>query len=202
LADPHFQISICSSFQELADLFNTLHFPAFDLIILDRLLHGHDSADLMGHIRTSLPTVKIMILSALDTAHEKANLLNLGADDYLAKPFEPEELIARVNVLLRRNSTELRLGNLALDGESRMIRVDSHEISLQNREFILLRTLVKTPRKVYSKAELYSEAWDMSANVESNVIETTVNKLRRRLEEIGATVSIKSMRNKGYWVEE
>jgi DNA-binding response OmpR family regulator len=202
LADPNFQISICSSFQELADLFNTPHFPSFDLIILDRLLHGHDSADLMTTIRTSLPTVKIMILSALDTAHEKANLLNLGADDYLAKPFEPEELIARVNVLLRRNITELRLGNLALDGESRMIRVDSREVSLQNREFILLRTLVKTPRKVYSKADLYAEAWDMSANVESNVIETTVNKLRRRLEEIGATVSIKSMRNKGYWVEE
>jgi two-component system, OmpR family, response regulator len=169
---------------------------------MDRLLHGRDSAVLVAEIKEKCPQAKIMILSAINSAHEKATLLNLGADDYLAKPFEVEELFARIGVLLRRSQSEFKLGNVLLNSEKRAMFVDEKEVALQNKEFILLRTLIRSPGKVYNKTELYEQAWEVSTETESNVIEATVNKLRRRLEEVGASVSIKSMRNKGYWIEE
>jgi DNA-binding response OmpR family regulator len=143
-----------------------------------------------------------MILSAIGTSSEKAALLDLGADDYLAKPFAGDELVARVRVLLRRNNPELKFGNLVLNSETRTMRVDEHETALQNKEYLLLRTLMQSPGKVFNKAYLYKKVWEMSEDVESNVVETTVNKLRRRLKDAGTSVQIKNVRNTGYWIEE
>lgn len=201
IAEEGFSTFTCASFGELENLLK-IPVKRFDVIILDRLLHGKDSASLVTQIKDVLPEVKIMILSAINSASEKATLLDLGADDYLAKPFSSEELIARIRVLLRRSLPELRFGNLILNTEKRSAKVDEKEISLQNKEFALLKTLIRTPGKVFNKIFLYEHVWEVSTEVESNVVEATVNKLRRRLEEAGANVSIKSTRNKGYWIEE
>jgi DNA-binding response OmpR family regulator len=82
------------------------------------------------------------------------------------------------------------------------MKVDEHETPLQNKEYQLLRTLMQAPGKVFNKAYLYTKVWEMSEDVESNVVETTVNKLRRRLKEAGSSVQIKNVRNTGYWIEE
>lgn len=201
IAEEGFSIFTCSSFGELANLLK-IPIKRFEVIVLDRLLHGKDSAELVSRIKETLPEVKILILSAINSASEKAALLDLGADDYLAKPFGNDELIARIRVLLRRSGPELKLGNVILNTEKRTVRIGEREIALQNKEFALLRTLIRTPGKIYNKIFLYEHVWEMSTEVESNVVEATVNKLRRRLEEAGAKVVIKSMRNKGYWVEE
>jgi len=96
----------------------------------------------------------------------------------------------------------LRMGNLVLNSADRTIKVNDVEISLPNKEFILLRTLLQVPGRIFNKAFLYKKVWDMSPEVESNVVETTINKLRKRLKDAEAAVNIKNARNSGYWIEE
>lgn len=201
LAEEGFSNYTCSTFRELETIID-LPVKRFDLIILDRLMNGKDSADLLEKIRIKLPDAQIMILSAINTSSEKASLLNLGADDYLSKPFDSTELVARVRALLRRSKNEIGFSNIILDITNRIMKIDNQEISLPNREFVLLRALLQVPGKVYSKTQLYEQVWEMSTEVESHVIEATVNKLRKKLSEAGAKVQIKNTRNIGYWIEE
>lgn len=196
-----FSTFTCSSFTDLEGI---LRIPSirFDVIVLDRLLHGRDAAALVAQMKRALPDVKILVLSAINTGREKAHLLDLGADDYVAKPFSTDELTARIRALMRRSQPELRFANMVLNFEKRTVRINDQELSLQNKEFLLLKTLVRTPGRVFNKTFLHEHVWEVNPEVESNVVEATVNKLRRRLEESGAKFSIKSTRNKGYWVEE
>ncbi len=196
-----FSVFTCSKLRDLEDI---LDLPAkkFDVIVLDRLLHGRDAATMVPQLKASLPDTKVMILSAINTPSEKAALLNSGADDYLAKPFDSDELLARVRVLIRRSSPGFTVGNLTLDVVNRTVRINDRELPLTNKEFLLLKTLGQTPGKIFSKAALYEHVWEMSPEVESNVVETTVNKLRRRLEELEASTHIRNSRNLGYWIEE
>lgn len=191
----------CLSYAELDILLN-IPIRRFDVIVLDRLLNGKDSVHLIPKIKENIPDVKILIVSAIDTSTEKAQVLDMGADDYIAKPFDSTEMVARIRALIRRTRPDLRLGNVFLDSDKRTAVVNGNEVSLPNMEFLLLRTLLNSPGKIFSKAVLYSNVWEMSPDVDSNVVETTVTKLRRRLEDVGANIKIKSLRNKGYWVEE
>lgn len=191
----------CSSFGELENLL-VAPVKHFDIVILDRLLHGRDSAALMTDLKTELPEAKILILSAINSPSEKALLLDKGADDYMAKPFGSEELAARIRVLVRRSEPTTKFGNVILNSHDRTMKVGSQEFSLPNKEFVLLRTLVSKPNKIFGKVLLYEKVWEMSPDVESNAIETMVNKLRRRLDEAGASIQIKNTRNLGYWIEE
>lgn len=196
-----FVVFKCESYTDLEN-FITASNASIDIIILDRLLNGKDSSDLIFAIKEKMSDAKIIVLSALNTANEKTALLDRGVDDYLSKPFDIDELIARIRAILRRNSKELILGNIILDSERRSVKVNGQDMVLQNKEFILLKTLIKAPGKIFSKKFLYEYVWEMSVDVESNVVEATINKLRRRLEEASANPRIKSMRNKGYWIEE
>lgn len=199
LNENNFTITLCGTYADLENEID-LSLNYYDAIILDRLLHGKDSANLIEKIRKNNPDIKIIVLSAINTSLEKAHLLDLGADDYLSKPFDYSELIARLKVTLRRY--KINLGNLTLNIERRTIKVAESEVALQNKEYILLKTLLQNPRKIFNKSFLYDEIWGVSPNVDSNVIEMTVNKLRHRLKEMGATVVIKNSRNLGYWLEE
>jgi DNA-binding response OmpR family regulator len=174
----------------------------FDLIVMDRLLHGKDSAVLMAKIKERIPDAKVMVLSAINSSTEKAALLNAGADDYLAKPFDSQELIARIRALLRRNRPDLQCGNVNLDSDNRLLKVENQELALTNKEFVLLRTLVENPGKIFGKTYLYEKVWGVNGEIDSNAVEATVTKLRRRLEELGANIHIKNTRNLGYWIEE
>jgi DNA-binding response OmpR family regulator len=194
-----FSVFTCSSYRELENL---LTLPVqFDAVILDRLLHGRDSAELLNQAK-QIFEARVMILSAINTSSEKAALIDAGADDYLAKPFDGEELAARLRALLRRDVPDLKLSNVVINSTDRTILVDNSEIPLPNKEFVLLRTLAQTPGRIFNKAFLYKKVWEMNPDVESNVVETTVNKLRRRLKEAGARVNIRNARNSGYWIEE
>lgn len=199
--DEGFSTFTCASYTDLEGI---LALPAkrFDIIILDRLLNGRDSAGLIEKIKTDLPGTRIMVLSAINTPSEKAVLLDLGADDYLAKPFDSEELIARIRALLRRNYHSLKLGNVILNSLSRAMSIENNLVPLTNKEFALLKTFIQNPGKIFNKIFLYERVWEMSSEVDSNAVETTVNKLRRKLDDAQASIKIKNIRNEGYWIEE
>jgi len=199
--DAGFSIFTCASFRELESLL-ALPLKKFDVMVLDRLLQGNDSAKLIPKIKAEIPGMKILVLSAIDTAAEKAALLYLGADDYVAKPFDGDELVARASALIRRNKPEVQLGNVVLNLPERSLFVAGINVPLTNKEFDLLKTLLQTPGKVYNKTFLHEQVWEINPEVESNVVESTVTKLRRRLEEALATIQIKNARNVGYWIEE
>lgn len=201
LNEEEFSTSSCSSYFELETLIE-IPMSRFDVIILDRLLQGKDSGTLLSKIKYCFPDAKILILSAINTPSEKALLLDSGADDYLAKPFDGEELVARVRALLRRNYHSIKLGDVSLNSISRTMTINQNEISLTNKEFDLLKTLSQAPGKIFNKSFLNSQVWEVSSNVDSNAVEATITKLRRKLVEAGSSVSIRNIRNRGYWIEE
>ena len=180
--------------------------PAPHIVIMDRLLHDRDGIDFIEPLREAYPDVKILILSAINTSIEKAAALDRGADDYLAKPFSSVELLARLRALARRPSvnrklTHLQFSNFIIDTLARVVVIDNKRHTLPNKEFLLLRTFVETPGKVFSKQSLFDQVWDLNGEHETNVVEATINNLRRRMREMNADAQIKNMRNAGYWIE-
>ncbi|MGE0762635.1 MAG: response regulator transcription factor [Bdellovibrionales bacterium] len=175
------------------------------VLVLDRLLFGQDSLPLIEDIRAEFPEMGILILSAIGSPQEKASAIDRGADDYLAKPFAFAELVARIRSLDRRNrrtSPHVRMGNVTLDEQNRCLLVDGQKMVLTNKEFLLLRLLVRHPGRVFSKATVLESVWEVSADSESNVVEATVNSVRKKLREAVASIEVKNMRNVGYWLED
>lgn len=193
--------SICSTYEDLESLLAKQDLT-FSIVVMDRLLNGLDSSNLVASFKKKFPQIKILVLSAINSPMEKAALLNLGADDYLGKPFDSIELIARINAIIRRVNQALCLGNVKLDIEKRIAKTLNKEIILQNREFDLLKIFISNPRKVFDKESIYKYVWEFSSDVDSNVIETTILKIRKKLIEIDANIQIKSARYRGYWIED
>lgn len=176
------------------------------VIILDRILNGTDSITLIPEIRTSFADSRLIIVSAIDTAMEKASALDAGADDYLAKPFSAVELMARINVLARRKNLlddrfQIHIGNIILDRGERSVKVNADTLQLSQKEFQLLFMFCSNPGKIFPREVLLEEVWQSSSEVESKVVEATINNIRRKIESGGATAKIKNMRNVGYWLE-
>lgn len=196
-----FEVEGCPSYAELERLMER---PAlgFDVVVLDRMMNGRDTLALIDVFKERFPQCRILVLSAINTPAEKAVALDHGADDYLSKPFAWEELIARIRSLVRRGSRTIRFGNISLDTVDRVAKIGERDVTLSNKEFLLLRAFVQSPGKVFSKQTLFEQVWNMSSEVESNAIETTITKLRRKLEEAEAAPQIRNSRNLGYWLEE
>lgn len=175
-----------------------------DLILLDRLLHQEDSLSMVPALRRVYPRAGILILSAVNVATDKASALDSGADDYLAKPFSSVELLARLRALARRDNrspSHLKVGNLVVEISTRVVMSDSRRLNLSNKEFHVLFTLLQRPGKVFNKMALLEQVWDMNADCDSNVVETTISNLRKKLQDGGSSVAIQNMRNVGYWIE-
>lgn len=196
-----FSVSTLTSYAGFADSVERATLIC-DVIVLDRMMNGHDTLKLLPSLKSKFPQTHVLILSAINTPSEKATALDLGADDYLSKPYANEELVSRIKVLARRLPSEIRFGNIAIDVDHRLVTVGEEAINLAVKEYRLLWALMRNPRKVFSKAELYQDVWQTNAEIESHSIETTVNKLRRKLEEAGARPTIRNSRNLGYWIEE
>ncbi len=179
----------------------------FNAIVLDRMMGNIDSADHVTEIRTQHPNIKIFILSAIDSSIEKAKLIDAGSDDYLAKPFESVEFKARLKSLLRNsrstNSQNINynISNTSIDLIQRIVSVNSKTLNLTVKEFLVLNTLGTNIGKIYAKNQLIEIVWGFSLENETNVVESTVNSLRRKLESAGSTIKIKNTRFIGYWIE-
>ncbi len=201
-----FQTCSCASLEEVEALLATGYF-APDIAVLDRLLHGQDSLKLLQPLRAHFPRLRVLILSAIHTAEEKALALDAGADDYMSKPFSSRELMARIRALMRRpavleESSHLALSDVILEVRSRSLLVKGHKVNLTNKEFLLMQMFMREPGRVFSKAEIFELVWEMNRDSSSNVVEVTINNLRRKLEEAECELKILSRRNVGYWIEE
>lgn len=174
-------------------------------IVLDRLLHGLDSSEKIPTLKVRFPNSKIIVLSAIGGPTEKGKILDMGADDYVSKPFSIEELVARIRVSQRYNvkasQTIQSYGNLSLNLFSQSAEVEGKKLELSKKEYQLLTALLHTPTKVFNRYQLLDSIWDIHADVESNVVEVTIKNLRKKLESVQANVQILSKRNVGYWIE-
>jgi DNA-binding response OmpR family regulator len=174
-------------------------------VILDRLLGTDDSKDKMPEIKKRWPTSAILVISAINTPVERAELLNLGADDYLGKPFLSQELLARVHAVLRRSMASQgnyrKVGDLVLDIPRRILSSGNFYESLPTKEFMLMKLLSEDSGRVFSRNELLDMVWGNALEVETNVVEATIANLRKRIQHLGSSVQIKNMRNVGYFLE-
>lgn len=176
----------------------------YDLIILDRMLPGKDGVSVCKNWREKDITIPVLMLTALDSTDEKVIGLDAGADDYLAKPFAFEELIARIKALLRRPKQMtpiiLTIGNIELNTTSRTVKNKEKNIPLTLKEFMVLEYLMRNSNKVVTRDTLYSHAWDFVDLSFSNTVDVHIKNLRKKLKDNGKF--IKTIRGVGYKIED
>jgi DNA-binding response OmpR family regulator len=177
---------------------------SYDLLILDLMLPGLDGLELIRQIRVHDQEVPILILSARDQVADQVAGLDLGADDYLSKPFAVAELMARVRALLRRRggqrNPEIRLGPVVVDTAARCIRYGDDQLRLTPREYALLEYLARKAGEVVSRSELWEHLYDFAAEASSNTLDQWVARTRRKLRELGAPELIETIHGHGYRV--
>jgi DNA-binding response OmpR family regulator len=179
----------------------------YDLILLDLMLPGMDGATITQKVREANVTTPIIILTARNETEHKVDLLNKGADDYIVKPFSFEELLARINSVLRRPTTlqaaVIKVGPLEMDTAARVVRRDGKEVPLTLKEFSLLECFMREPGVVLSREKLFDHVWDFNALSWSNVLDVHMKNLRKKLgNEHGTTNSgealFETVRGVGY----
>lgn len=174
----------------------------YDAIILDLGLPDLDGLTVLQNWRSGGNLVPVLILTSRDTWREKVDGLRAGADDYLTKPFQPEEMLARVEVMIRRASgnatSKLRCGPVEIDPVSAVVRLHHKEVELTAQEYRVLQYLVQNRRKVVSRAELSEHIYGTEGDHDSNVIEVVINHLRNKLE----PSLIRTRRGLGYQMQD
>lgn len=175
---------------------------SYDLLILDLMLPGIDGMEIIRRVRAADGEVPILILSARDQVEDQVAGLDLGADDYLTKPFAVDELMARVRALLRRRGgdrrPELTLGPVVVDTAARTVRCEGREVGLTPREYALLEYLARRPGEVVSRSELWEHLYDFAAEASSNTLDQWVARTRRKLREVDAPELIETVHGHGY----
>ncbi len=180
----------------------------YDLILLDLNLPGRDGLEVCRDLRSSGLDTPVLMLTARDATEDKIAGLDSGADDYIVKPFELGELLARVRALLRRAASplpsesgpadELRLDDVLLDRRTRIVERKGRRLSLSSTEFALLEVLLRSAGEAVSREQLLKDVWDFDFGGSANVLHVYINYLRNKLEEGGARRLIHTVRGVGY----
>ncbi|ABL81127.1 response regulator transcription factor [Nocardioides sp. JS614] len=174
----------------------------YDVIVLDIMLPSMNGYDVCRELRKAGVWVPILMLTAKDGEYDEADALDLGADDYLTKPFSFVVLVARLRALVRRGAPKrpsvLTVGDLTLDPATRMVGRGGTEIALTPREFALLHFLMRHPGEVLSKTAIVQSVWDLNYDGDENVVEVYVGYLRRKIDQPFGTTTIQTMRGAGY----
>ncbi len=172
-----------------------------DIMILDLGLPDMDGLEVVSRLRKEHITLPILILTARSSVEDKVSGLDVGADDYLAKPFEMQELLARIRVLERRISTttasnDIVVGNVSLDPKAMQVKVDSKDIVLSKSEYMLLKALMQNAGRILTRDNLESQLYSWGEEVSSNTLEVHIHHLRKKI----AADFIKTVRGVGYTV--
>lgn len=174
----------------------------YDVIVLDLMLPHVDGLTILRHLRTEGSAVPILILTAKDTIADRVRGLDLGADDYLVKPFAFAELLARVRAMVRRgyNSKDpvIRVEDLEINTAGRTVRRGDQAIDLSAREYALLEFLAIRAGQVVSRSEIWEHIYDFRSDPESNVVDVYIGHLRKKIEQPGRPKLIQTRRGQGY----
>mgnify|MGYP002518982012 FL=1 len=179
----------------------------YDLIILDVMLPYKDGFTILKELKENNIKAQVIMLTAMDGIEDKLNGFKGGADDYLTKPFHLEELVARVNIKLKKdinsNNDYLEYGDIRLDlNKKKIININNNEeIDVLCKEFLLLECLLRNKDQVVSKEFIYDYVWGMDNESISNNLEAYISFIRRKLKAIDSTVNIKALRGLGYKLE-
>ena len=180
-------------------------FKHYDLLLLDLMLPGMDGLSIVRQVRRRKDTTPILILTARDQQAQVVELLNAGADDYLTKPFDLGELLARAKALIRRgkgaSQPELTVGRISLNTVEQTVRCAGELIDLSPTEYHLLEYLIFRPRAIVSARELLEHLYDYNWQHHSNVIEAHISNLRKKLRAVGEETTIATLRGRGYRLE-
>ena len=176
-----------------------------DAIVLDMMLPDFDGLEVMRRIRAEDPDVPVIFLTAKDSVEDRIGGLTAGGDDYVTKPFSLAELVARVQAILRRSAGDLpgdvlRFGDLTLDETRHEVFRGEAPVALTATEFALLRFFMLNPRRVLSKGQILMNVWRYDFGGNSNVVETYVSYLRKKLDALGPPL-IRTVRQAGYMLE-
>ena len=178
----------------------------FDAIVLDIMLPGRDGLSILRALRERSNAIPVLILTARGEICEKVEGLDLGADDYLAKPFAIEELAARLRALIRRQTGEnlvrYRIQDLTLDVASRIARRGNRRIDLTGREFSLLECLMRAPGRVFTRTQLCQHVWEYQFDAGTNLVEVYIQRLRRKVDDSEGTKLIQTIRGAGYRIRD
>lgn len=174
----------------------------YDAIVLDIMVPGRDGLSILRQLREQKNPVPTLLLTARSSLNERVEGLNLGADDYLAKPFYTEELIARLHAILRRKSGDqlslLQSGELVVNLITREVRVAGQLVELTAREFALLTCLMRSPGRVFTRTQLCEHVWNYHHDPGTNLVDVYVQRVRKKIGDTGELPMIETVRGVGY----
>lgn len=178
---------------------------SYDLILLDVMLPKLDGFSVVRQIRAEKIAAPVLMLTARTTVSDKVTGLNSGADDYLTKPFDPEELLARVNAMTRRKGAvvmdEVTFGDLTLSLNSATLSCGGREVQLSSKEFQVARLLLSSPQMTFTKELIIDRAWGADSDATDNNVEAYISFLRKKLRFLKSHVVIKNLQKIGYRLE-
>ena len=201
LKQEKYEVDVCLDGEE--GLYNALT-NAYDLIILDIMLPHINGVEILNKIKEEDISSKVIMLTAKSSLDDKLDCFEIGADDYVTKPFHIEELIARVGVQLRKNNSkikdEIEFYDLKLDIRNSVLicTTNNETIELPHREFLLVEYFITNPNQIISKDQIYDKVWGIDSDFESNNLEAYISFVRKKLKLIESKVNIKSLRGLGY----
>ncbi|MBR0439741.1 MAG: response regulator transcription factor [Bacilli bacterium] len=179
----------------------------YDVIILDIMLPKIDGLEVLRRTRRNNIQTPIILLTARSTIEDKITGLDLGADDYLPKPFSTEELLARIRALGRRRNSpiedkkEVTFGDIVIDEANYVVKCGNNSVSLSNKEMMILLLLVNSDGKIVSLDKITRSAWEIESYSTNENVWVFISYLRKKLESIGSKTKIKSIRYQGYYLE-
>jgi two-component system, OmpR family, response regulator len=199
LEEQGFQVQVSHDGTEAHALATTRQ---YDVIVLDIMLPGRDGLSILNGLRKQRNTVPVILLTARSELDERTEGLDLGADDYLTKPFYVEELISRIRALLRRTSGEqlsiLQAEDLTVNLITREVRRGDEQIRLTAREFSLLEYLMRSPGRVYTRTQIIEHVWGYDFDPNTNLVDVYIQRLRKKIRGNSGDDLIETVRGVGY----
>jgi len=200
LQEAGFTVTVCRNGDEAYSLARS---GGFDVLVLDIMLPGRDGLSILRNLREAKNTVPVILVTARSALNERLEGLNLGADDYLAKPFYVEELIARIHAVTRRalgdQLTQMSVGDLTVNLITREVKRGAMRIELTAREFSLLELLMRSPGRVYTRTQILEHVWGYDFDPQTNVVDVCIRRLRNKIDlPDDKEPLIETVRNVGY----